>query len=123
MLRCAHGSAKQMNASESLNVDSLIPFTWQILVYGFAGMVLGGAVEKVVTLIPRRESQNLKCAGLLVLELVLNALVIWIVTEVSRKDIFSFLSHNWQGRIFLLLFFVAQGSFSRNVQCVFDISY
>jgi len=112
-----------MNASKSLHVDSLLPFAWQILVYGFVGMLLGGAVEKVVTLIPRRDSQNLKCAGLLALELVLNALVIWIVTEVSRKDIFSFLSNNWQGRIFLLLFFVAQGSFSQNVQCVFDISY
>ena len=109
--------------SKSLHVDSFLAFTGEILVYGLVGMALGGAVEKIVTLIPRRESQNLKCAGLLALELVLNAVVIWLATEVSGKDIFSFLSNGWQGRIFLLLFFVAQGSFSRNVQCVFDISY
>ncbi len=101
----------------------ILPFVWEILVYGLVGMGLGGAVEKVVTLIPRRDSQNLKCVGLLAFELVLNAIVIWVCTEVSGKDIFSFLSNGWQGRIFLLLFFVAQGSFSKNVQCVFDINY
>lgn len=105
------------------HVDSFLRFTWEILVYGLVGMGLGGAVEKLVTLVPRRNSQNIKCIGLLAYELVLNAVVIWIATKVSGKDIFSLLSNGWQGRIFLLLFFVAQGSFSRNVQCVFDINY
>ncbi len=105
------------------HVDSLWRFTWEILVFGLVGMGLGGAVEKVVTLVPRRDSQNLKCAGLLAFELVLNAVVIWVATRISGKDIFSLLSNGWQGRIFLLLFFVAQGSFARNVQCVFDINY
>jgi hypothetical protein len=105
------------------HIGPLVSFTMEIVGYGAAGMALGGAVEKVVTLIPRNDSQSWKCAGLLVLELVLNALVIWVATMVSQKDIFSLLSNGWQGRIFLLLFFVAQGSFSRNVQCVFDVTY
>jgi hypothetical protein len=105
------------------HIRPLVSFTMEIVAYGAAGMLLGGGVEKVVTLIPRTDSQNWKCAGLLVLELVLNAVVIWLASVISQKDIFSLLSNGWQGRIFLLLFFVAQGSFARNVQCVFNVSY
>jgi hypothetical protein len=107
----------------SNHVGALLPFTVEILMYGFVGSLLGGAVEKVVTLIPSEPNQSIKCGGLLVLELVLNAFVIWVSTLVSGKDMFSLLSNGWQGRIFLLLFFVAQGSLSRNTQCLYNISY
>ena len=107
----------------SKHVTDLLPFTMEILLYAFFGSVLGGAVEKVVTLIPSDNTQSVKCGGLLVLEIVLNALVIWVGTKVSGKDMFSLLSNGWQGRIFLLLFFVAQGSLSRNTQCLYNISY
>ena len=116
-------SRTKIKRMDDKHIRPLLSFTLEIVAYGAAGMVLGGAVEKVVTLIPRTNTQNWKCAGLLVLELVLNALVIWLASIVSHRDIFSLLSNGWQGRIFLLLFFVAQGSFARNVQCVFDINY
>jgi len=107
----------------SKHVTDLLPFTVEILFYGFVGSMLGGAVEKVVTLIPSARTQSVKCGGLLVLELVINAVVIWLATKVSGRDLFSLLSNGWQGRIFLLLFFVAQGSLARNTQCLYNISY
>lgn len=112
-----------MEASPNFHIQSFTTFTVQIVGFGLLGMLLGGAVEKLVTLVSKNEENSLKCTGLLAFELLLNAVVIWFATKLLHKDIFALVSNGWQGRIFLLLFFVAQGSLSRNTQCVFNISY
>lgn len=94
-----------------------------IIVYAVAGTVAGGLVEKVVTLIPRDNNQHIKCAGLLLLQLTFISFIIVATTQLSKKDIFSLLNNGWEGRLFLLTFFVAQGSISQNIQCVADIHY
>jgi hypothetical protein len=100
-----------------------VKFFFKIIGMALVGVLLGGAVEKVVTLIPRNNHQNVKCGGLLVLQLTIISFLIVFITILTKKNLFAWLSTDWDGRLFLLTFFVAQGSISQNIQCLFDIEY
>lgn len=105
------------------HLQAPVKFFLQIILMAVFGVLAGGAVEKVVTLIPRNNNQNLKCAGLLLFQLTLISFIIVTLTQLSHKNLFAWLSTDWDGRLFLLTFFVAQGSISQNIQCLFDIHY
>jgi hypothetical protein len=105
------------------HLEKPITFFFQIILYAIAGTVAGGLTEKVVTLIPRENTQQLKCAGLLLFQLTLISFIIVFLTQFSQKNLYAWLSNGWDGRLFLLTFFVAQGSISQNIQCVADIHY
>lgn len=112
-----------MANGEAYKIGNPVVFMLTVILMGVIGVGFGGGVEKLVTLIPRDSSQNLKCGGLVLLQLSIISVVIYIFTLFSKRNLYSILSNNWQGRLFLLTFFVAQGSISQNIQCLLDISY
>lgn len=107
---------------QDLNINQPLKFILQIVIMGSIGVAMGGFVEYFVTKI-NRDNNQAKCGGLLVLQLTIIATIIFLATYLSKTNLFSLLNGDWKGRLFLLTFFVAQGSIALNIQCLFKLSY
>ena len=98
-------------------------FILQILSFAITGVLAGAGVEWIVERIPRDDTQSAKCGGLVVLQLTIIAMIIFLVTVISKRDMYSLMRSHWRGYLFMLTFFVAQGSISANIQCMLRLNY
>ena len=98
-------------------------FILQILSFAVLGVFFGALVEYIVEQIPRDRTQRLKCGGLVLFQLLLITLIIFFASVLTNADTYTLVRARWRGYLFLLTFFVAQGSISSNIACMLNLQY
>lgn len=98
-------------------------FILQILSFAVLGVFFGALVEYIVELIPRERTERVKCGALVLYQLFLITLIIFFATVLTNADTYTLVRAKWRGYLFLLTFFVAQGSISSNISCMLNLQY
>lgn len=96
-------------------------FIGRIFLFGLLGILIGAAIEALVTRVPNDESSQVKCGLLLSMHLAIVAVLFWLASLVLGYTIDNWVMETWAGFLFALTFFTSQQSLTSNTMCTFRL--
>ena len=97
-------------------------FFFRVLAWGLLGSVLGGITERVLSQIqgPNIQQQpRLKCAGFATLNVVIIAIIFYIMLRLKSKHFTDWMLNTISGFVFALTYFDSLFVLGNNINCVF----
>jgi hypothetical protein len=111
----------QMHYNAYEHRERPLMFVGRVFLYGVVGILCGALVEFIVTRVPNDGTSQVRCGGLLAMQLAVIAGLFLGASFVFGYTIDNWVMETWAGFLFALTFFTAQQSLTSNTMCTFNL--
>lgn len=100
--------------------ENIVRFLVVFLICGFLGLLLGGIFDYTINKFEGTETNRLKCAGWLTIQLLITGTSFYLAITLKRTGIpfDEWMMNTFAGFIFALSLFTVQHKFNENMQCL-----